>query len=141
MLKIFFHFLIALLGVLFYNPGYAQLPNAYILNDFKSRFPNITQIKWERDTPTIWEAEFLLKGQETEVYYREEGVYLGTKQKIHFNDLPQKVQTQMINREVKEINILFLANEKTLYCLELKNREGDEDVCFSAEGQITTAPF
>jgi hypothetical protein len=139
MLKITFCFLIALASILF--SSYAQSPNARILNDFKSRFPNITQIKWERESNMIWEGEFLLKGQETEAYYHEEGAYLGTKQKIHFNDLPQKVQAQTTEQEVKEISIVFLVNERTLYCLELKNKDEDEEICFSAEGQITTSPF
>jgi hypothetical protein len=141
MLKVVLCFLIALSGSLFNNTSYAQMPNLLILNEFKRRFPDITQIKWERESPTIWEGEFLLKGQQTEIYYNQEGVYLGTKQKIHFNDLPQKVQAQTMNQEVREISIIFLANQTTLYCLELNKKGQEEEIFFSPEGQIVTAPF
>ncbi|MCS6906103.1 MAG: hypothetical protein RML72_04565 [Bacteroidia bacterium] len=136
--KLFFLLLVFLLfrGSLVYS----QVPQAAILDAFKARYPNISQVQWQKErNNTRWRATFLLKGQETQVFYTAQGIYLGTQQKIHYNDLPPHIQSRFSSYEIKEVEMIFLIDEKIVYCLALAYQANK--VCFYPNGETAVVPF
>lgn len=61
----------------------SQVPTA-VLSNFNSRYPNATNVKWERereDSGIEYKADFMLGNQRWEARFASNGAFLGQKRK------------------------------------------------------------
>jgi hypothetical protein len=62
---------------------------------FSQKFPDATQVKWDRENATEWEAEFVWNGTETSANFDNSGAWMETEYKISTADIPATVQTTL----------------------------------------------
>ncbi len=73
----------------------AQTPPSSVLNNFNSKFPGATKVKWNQEEENEWEAEFKLNGNELSASFDNEGTWLETETDIKETDLPTVVKTKL----------------------------------------------
>lgn len=73
--------------------GFAQIktPSA-VTTAFQQRFPNATQIKWDKENAHEYEATFEWNGEKRSANYTDTGEWLETESPISFHELPENVK-------------------------------------------------
>ena len=111
---------------------------ANVLSNFKKQFTT-TKSQWEMDE-TDFEVNFKINGTEYSAKYDQLGNWLETEQEIKKSELPvsinQSIEKEFPKTEVEEVEKVSYPNHKTVYELEIKNREQKFEVQYSAEGQL-----
>jgi hypothetical protein len=76
-----------------YATSFAQskTPNA-VTTAFNQKFPNATNVKWDKENAHEYEASFEWNGEKYSANYSDTGVWLETESPSSFNQLPDKVQ-------------------------------------------------
>lgn len=66
----------------------SQTPPKPVSDNFNSKFPNATKVKWEQEEENEWEAEFKMNGEEMSAAFDNAGKWLETEIEISEKDLP-----------------------------------------------------
>src|SRR4051794_19365863 len=90
--------LIMLLATIAFNTiSFAQklsadkVPSA-VSKAFQEKFPKVTDVKWELEAKTDYEANFKLNGTKTSAKFNESGKWMETETDYKVADLPQSVK-------------------------------------------------
>jgi hypothetical protein len=138
MKKIFF---VALATLCSYATSFAQsqAPKA-IVEAFNSKFPNATKVKWEKESDTEYEANFVLNGIKQSANYAVDGKWLETESHTTFTELPVVVQTAFNTdhkgAKVKAIAHIENSNGESLYEIEVKKGLKQVEYFYNADGTI-----
>jgi hypothetical protein len=74
--------------------GFAQSKTpTTVTASFNQKFPNATNVKWDKESAHEYEASFEWKGKKHSANFSDAGEWLETESPITFNQLPEKVQT------------------------------------------------
>ena len=106
---------------------------------FSQKFAKATEVKWDKENKTEWEAEFKLDGKEYSANFDLKGIWLETEYKITANEIPAAVKTT-IDKDyagyiMKESEISETTKGKVV---EVKLTKGikDEEICFDVNGKV-----
>ncbi|MCK7591344.1 PepSY-like domain-containing protein [Subsaxibacter sp. CAU 1640] len=58
---------------------------------FAQKFPNATNVEWEKESDAEWEAEFKLNGKEHSSNFMDDGTWVETEYEVSEADVPQVV--------------------------------------------------
>lgn len=105
---------------------------------FKSKFPNVTEVAWEREK-TGFEANFTLNKTEVSSTFDVSGKWLETEKEIKVADLPQAVQqklkTDYVGFKVKEASHIVNATNDESYETEVEKGADHFDVLITRDGK------
>lgn len=116
------------------------VPDATILNAFKSKFPNAKNVEWE--TKTDYKvAEFKDGSYEAEAWFDPSGKWMMTETDIPYNLLPQAIRTNFESSEYaswkkEDIDKVEQANTATLYIIEIEKGESETDLYYLEDGTL-----
>lgn len=79
---------------------------------FNQKFPNATNVKWDKETDHEYEASFDWKGVKHSANFSDTGEWLETESPTTFSQLPEKVQTAF-NASHKGATIKVIAKIET----------------------------
>jgi len=115
----------------------SKTPQA-VLDAFNKKFPNATNVKWDKENAHEFEASFNLKGVDYSANYSDTGEWMETESNIAFNDLPKNVQTTFNashpNAKVKEVAKIETSKGQTQFELEMKQGMKTVEFLYNSDG-------
>jgi len=122
------------------NSNTSEIPKA-VHDAFASKFPNATEVEWEKESTTEWEAEFEIEGKEYTATFNNQGNWLETEWEIPKNELPEDVlnslATHFSSYSIEESEISE-TEKGQLYELEIKVGDKDQELSINQEGIIVS---
>lgn len=110
-----------------------------VLKAFTEKFTGASSVKWDKESPNEWEAEFKMNGKEMSASFDNAGKWLETETEIKSGDLPSAV-SETISREYtgyKKGEIAIVENpELKGYEITLKKGESAVEVVIDSNGKI-----
>jgi uncharacterized membrane protein YkoI len=129
---------IALLGLAACGQTSKDVP-AKVKAAFTQKFPAATNIKWDNENDSEWEAEFKLNGTEYSANFDNTGAWMETEYEISSSDIPITVKTTLEKEyaayKIEASEISETSNGK-VYEFELKNGKVEIEVTFDTKGNI-----
>ena len=96
---------------------------APVSSAFSTKFPAATQVKWEKENATEYEAEFRMGGVQMSSNFAADGKWLETETEISFAQLPPAVSSSFSknhkNAGKAEAAKIELASGKIIYEIEV----------------------
>lgn len=116
-----------------------QIPEV-VSNAFTAKFPSATEVEWEMESETEYEANFEMEGKEYSAKFDQAGTWLETETAIKVTDLPEVV-TKSLNKEfpgytIDEAEKADTFDKGTVYEVEVEKGEETWVVVVSADGTI-----
>lgn len=108
---------------------------------FSQKFPNATKVKWGKENPHNFEAEFEMKGAKYSANFSDNGDWLETESPFTFNQLPEKVQTAFntVHKGLKPkiVSIIETSKQGTIYEIEIAKGLKTVELFYKADGTDT----
>ncbi len=84
---------LAIAFICVYATGFAQskIP-ADVISVFNEKFPEASNVKWDKENAHEYEASFVWKGEKHSANFYDKGEWLETESPTTFDQLPEKVQ-------------------------------------------------
>ena len=134
MKKLVIILVIALLGT---APIVGAQPKA-VKDAFEKKFATATKVKWGKEAPKEWEAEFTLEGEKISANFAQDGTWLETERKIKAADLPKNVaaalKTKYPDWKIVEADKTETSKHGTIYEADLKNGGKKKSTAFKEDG-------
>ena len=89
-MKIKFILAIACLSIITSLSAQTKVPAA-AMNAFKEKFPTATNVKWDKENKTEYEASFSLNGKKGSANFTDKGVWMETEKGIEKTAAPKAV--------------------------------------------------
>ncbi|MEJ7694387.1 PepSY-like domain-containing protein [Daejeonella sp.] len=138
MKKIFF---VVMAFVCAYTTTFAQskTPKA-VTTAFNQKFPNASNVKWDKENAHEYEASFDWKGQKHSANFNDTGEWLETESPITFNQLPEKVKKAFNashkGKITKTVAKIETSKGQTQYEVEVKQGLKTVEFFYNANGSI-----
>ena len=75
-----------------------------ITDAFAKKFPTATDVEWDKESDTEWEAEFKMDDKEYSSNFSTSGEWLETEYEIEENEIPENIKL-ILNENVSEYTI------------------------------------
>lgn len=113
---------------------------AAVKTTFKSKFPKATETKWEMESKTEYEVDFLIEKMKYSAKFDQNGKWLETENEISVASLP-KVVSDAIAKEIpagkiEEAEKAETSDKGTIYEVEVKNGKKEYEVVVNSNGKI-----
>ncbi len=118
----------------------SKTPTA-VTTAFNQKFPNATNVKWDKENAHNYEASFVWKGVNYAANFSDTGEWLETETPTTFNQLPEKVQTAFNTSHKgvtpKAVSKIETSKQGTIYEVEIKQGAKTVEVFYKADGTET----
>ncbi|OJW81790.1 MAG: hypothetical protein BGO69_14890 [Bacteroidetes bacterium 46-16] len=115
-----------------------KVPNA-VNSAFNQKFKNATKVKWDKENPHEYEAEFQWYGLNYSANFDDNGNWLETESQFSFNQLPEKIQSAFNNAHkgavIKAIAKIETSKGEHKYEVEIKKGVSTAELFYTAEGK------
>ena len=105
---------------------------------FNTKYPNITDVKWDKENAKEWEAEFTMNGNKLSANFMEDGTWVETEQVITADQLPKAVADAIKKAypdwKIKEADKTETAKNGLIYEADLKLGSKKKEVAFKEDG-------
>jgi len=105
---------------------------------FEQKFPNATNVKWDKENSHEYEASFNQKGVKYSANFSESGEWLETESPTTFDKLPSEVQVSFNKShkgdKVKTVLIIETAKEITKFEIEIKKGSKTVEFLYASDG-------
>lgn len=105
---------------------------------FKKLYPNVTDVKWDKEGTNQFEAEFSLKGVKTSVVFDDEGELEETETAIKMDELPSTVVPYVTKNyegyEITEAAKIVDDEGNVTYETEISDGKVKQDLLFDKDG-------
>lgn len=130
---------IAMALVCAYATGFAQgKAPAAVTTAFSQKFPNATNIEWDKESTHEYEAAFEWMGEKHSANFSDTGEWLETETTSSFDKLPAKVQTAFNASQkgttIKAVSKIETSKGITKYEVEIKKAGKTIELFYSADG-------
>lgn len=129
-----------LIGMVISFTMLAQDPPSAVTDAFAKMFPKSTDVEWEQESKTEWEAEFTFEEKEISAAFDEKGNWLETESDICLKKIPAEVYKVVF----VEFNGWTLAEAEQVetpnfkgYELDLKKNDTKVEVMVSEKGEMS----
>ncbi len=106
---------------------------------FTTKFSNATNVSWDKENSTEYEAEFELNGSKYSANFSETGKWLETERVITYEELPELVQQNFMashtDAKVKAVAKIETSQGETHYEIEVKQLLGAEELFYDTNGE------
>jgi uncharacterized membrane protein YkoI len=132
---------VAMASICAYATSFAQskTPNA-VTTKFNQKFPNASNVKWDKENAHEYEASFVWKGEKHSANFNDTGEWLETESPITFNQLPEKVQTAFNGSHkgttIKAVAKIETSKGQNQYEVEIKQGLKTVEFFYDANGSV-----
>ncbi|MDQ1769323.1 hypothetical protein GQR60_00640 [Labilibaculum sp. A4] len=106
---------------------------------FAQKFPDASNVKWDKENDAEWEAEFKMSGKEYSANFNMEGVWLETEFEISSNEIPDQVKStiekEFSGYKIEESEMSETADGKC-YEFELKMGKTEVEIAINSKGEL-----
>ncbi len=139
MKKIFFT---VILLICIITTGFAKSKTPMVVTTaFNLKFPNATNVKWDKENAHEYEAEFDWNGANYSANFSDKGEWLETESPSSFNQLPEKVKTgfnKLHNgAKVKGVSKIDTSKGITIFEIEIMKGISIVELFYTEEGTET----
>lgn len=128
---------LAVLGFSTHNFAQVKVPSE-VQKAFNQQFPNASQVKWDKESKTEYEASFTMQGNKYSANFTAEGKWLETESEIQFDALPQAVQAAVQKKykltQIKLVAKIETAKGEVRYEVEIKHGLKTTELLYSTDG-------
>ncbi|MBA3681827.1 MAG: PepSY-like domain-containing protein [Bacteroidetes bacterium] len=115
----------------------AEVPEA-VKKAFTQKFPTVTNVKWEKENGTEYEASFVIDSKEMSALYTATGALKEIETEIPVADLPQavvdSVNKKYPNAKIKEAARIDRSDNSVLFEAEIRVGGKKTDILFDGNG-------
>ena len=105
---------------------------------FNTKYPKITNVKWDKENAKEWEAEFTMSGNKLSANFMEDGTWVETEQVIPLDQLPiavaDAIKKTYPNWKIKETDKTETAKNGLIYEADLTLGSKKKGVAFKEDG-------
>ena len=113
---------------------------AAIKTAFAAKFPTANTIKWQKESATEYEANFVVEGVEMSANFAEDGTWLETEKEIPLAELPQSVKDDLAIRYkgcvIKEATFIETAKKGNIFEAEIVFNKKKMEAMYDAAGKF-----
>jgi uncharacterized membrane protein YkoI len=106
---------------------------------FSQKFPDATNVKWDKENATEWEAEFKIGGKKYSANFDNMGTWMETEYEINADEIPAAVKTTLdkdfTGYKIEESEVSETAKGK-LYEFELEKAGEEIEADIDMSGKI-----
>jgi uncharacterized membrane protein YkoI len=106
---------------------------------FTKMFPSATEVKWDKENATDWEAEFKMNGKEYSAIFTVEGTWKETEHELAQNEIPKAVKATLA-KDFSDYKIEEAEFSETkdgaLYEFELEKGKIVMEIAINREGKV-----
>ncbi|MDM8160075.1 PepSY-like domain-containing protein [Labilibaculum sp. K2S] len=106
---------------------------------FAQKFPDASNVKWDKENDAEWEAEFKMSGKEYSANFNLEGIWLETEFEISSNEIPDLVKAaiekEFSGYKIEESEMSETAEGKC-YEFELKMGKTEVETAINSKGEL-----
>jgi uncharacterized membrane protein YkoI len=117
----------------------SEVPEA-VKNAFNQKFSGVKEVKWSKESATVFEVEFEVAEHEQSATFDNSGRWTGTETEIKKSELPATVQATIAKEfsgyKIDEAEKAESPDHGSFYEVELKNGKQKYEVQLSAEGKV-----
>lgn len=128
-----------ILAFVFSMQAFAVTPPKSVKESFAKKFPNATNVKWEKENAREFEAEFSLDGSATSANFSAKGDWLETDSETSFEKLPAPVQAAFKAKhkgaKVTLVAQIKSATNETKFEIEFSTGKAKREAMYSADGK------
>lgn len=111
-----------------------------VLNAFKTRFPQVSGAKWEKEGTSGFEASFKMNKESYSANFGMEGKWLETEKPMSMKSLPEAVlgtlQNEFKGFQVKEVESVETPDQGNFFEMEIAKSKETYELHISAEGKV-----
>ncbi|NVO19483.1 MAG: PepSY-like domain-containing protein [Bacteroidetes bacterium] len=137
-MKTLFTFAICLL--LFSLSTMAGRPPEAVARAFKLKFPTASHVKWGKENPSEWEANFVMAGINSSANFSTDGSWLETEKEVPLNQLPEAVVIAIKkagkNNQIIGASMIESLKDGILYEADVKSRIRKKEVIYRVDGSL-----
>ncbi len=115
-----------------------EVPQA-VKTAFTQKFPDASQVKWDKENDNEWEAEFKMNGMEYSANFDNAGTWTETEYEISLKEIPEAVKTSLDNEsdgaKVKASEVSETTEGK-VYEFVLRKGENETELVIDETGKI-----
>jgi len=131
--------IILLLGIIFMSySSHGGNPPAAVQKAFNQKFTKATNVKWDKENASEYEAEFVLNGVKMSANFAADGAWLETETEIKTNQLPAVVNAYISKTypgwELVGASKIETSEKAILYEADLKSGKQKKEVTLTSEG-------
>jgi len=119
--------------------AFTQDVPANVMSTFKSKFPTATEVHWDKENETEWEAEFEFNGMDYTANFSSDGIWKETEHELTANELPatvkQTLTTEFSGYTIKEVEMVETPTF-TGYEVEIKKGSVTLEVLIDNSGKV-----
>ncbi len=106
---------------------------------FAQKFPNATNVEWEKESDAEWEAEFKMNGKEHSSNFMEDGTWVETEYEVSEANVPQVVlealKSNFEGYDIEEMEYSETADGK-VYEFVIEKGDIEMEVTIDTNGNI-----
>lgn len=106
---------------------------------FAKKFPSATNVEWEKESDTEWEADFKLNGKKHSSNLMQDGTWVETEYEVTESEIPQIVvnafNSNFEDYEIEDIELTETKDGKA-YEMSIEKGESEMEVVIDANGKI-----
>ena len=114
-----------------------------VMSAFKSKFPNVTKVKWSLENANEYEAEFKLDGKGKSANFDKDGKWLETETEISRSELPKVVidaiAKQYPGYKIEEVELAETNDIPSFYSVNIELKDKEYDIEIKSNGEIIKA--
>lgn len=114
-----------------------NIPSA-VITAFNQKFPNASNIKWDKENAHEYEAGFTWNGLKQSANYTDLGEWIETESPVDFSKLPMKVQdafkAKHESSKIKAVAKIETSKNITKYEVEFKHGKKSKEVFYDENG-------
>ncbi len=133
-------FLIALLLVSFTVFAQETKVPKIVKDSFTKLYPKVTDVKWDKEGKTEFEAGFKENGKDVSVVFDEKGNLIETETAIQINELPKSaasfVEKNYTGFKISEAAKIISAKGEVTFEAEITKDKVKKDLLFDSKGNI-----
>lgn len=133
-------FLIALLLVSFTVFAQETKVPKIVKDSFTKLYPKVTDVKWDKEGKTEFEAGFKENGKDVSVVFDEKGNLIETETAIQINELPKSaasfLEKNYTGFKISEAAKIISAKGEVTFEAEITKDKVKKDLLFDSKGNI-----
>tara|TARA_R110001606_G_scaffold79882_4_gene184269 strand:+ start:1133 stop:1591 length:459 start_codon:yes stop_codon:yes gene_type:complete len=111
-----------------------------VTDAFTEKFPTATDVDWEKESDTEWEAEFKIDGKEHSSNFMQDGTWVETEYEVEETKIPELVmgvlKSNFSEYEIEETE-LSTTNDGIVYEFLIEKGGSKMEVAINPQGTIT----
>lgn len=116
-----------------------QIPQA-VKDAFTNLYPQVDNVKWEREYNGLYEGEFTVDGKEMSAEFMPDGTWMGTETEISLSELPAIIKKAVAKEfpgfVIDEAESIIMPDGTTNYGVDIEKGKESVEAVYTSSGAV-----